>query len=424
MAVKFGIIADDFTGASDIASFLNLSGAKTILVNEIPENNSFDYSSYDAIVIALKSRSIDKKDAIQYTERSYELFKSNKVENVYFKYASTFDSTTDGNIGPVADYLLEKTGQKYSLLVPSFPDNNRVVKEGILYVDEKKIEDTHMSKHPLNPMTESRLVTLIESQSKYKALNISIENIIYFLKNREEFSHYLLDLSSKYEHFYIIPDYYENHHGKLIAELFNDLEVYTGASVFGGWIYQIKNNKITNEYPTLPKLNLADNFRADTGLVLAGSLSKATRLQVETFKNKNYPFYEIKNEKIYNDYDLVLEEIKKFILSNKNKVMLIHTEDRKFDKTIDDLLENIISDSAVFALNNDIDKIVVAGGETSGAVVTNIDTNNFQIGPSISPGVPILMAIEKDKKSKLVLKSGNFGNEDFFEEALYLMGEI
>ncbi|MDN6842465.1 MAG: four-carbon acid sugar kinase family protein, partial [Staphylococcus equorum] len=176
MNEKIGIIADDFTGASDIASFMNLAGANSILINEIPLNYNYNYSSYDVIVIALKTRSINVKEAINYTRAAYKFLLENGVENIYFKYASTFDSTKDGNIGPVSDYLLETMEQKYSLIVPSFPDNNRIVKKGILYVDGKKIEDTHMRNHPINPMEESSLIKLMENQSAYKSYNLSIDD--------------------------------------------------------------------------------------------------------------------------------------------------------------------------------------------------------------------------------------------------------
>lgn len=140
MNEKIGIIADDFTGASDIASFMNLAGAKSILVNKIPQSTYYNYSSYNVIVIALKTRSINVKEAVNYTKEAYKFLLENGIRNIYFKYASTFDSTTGGNIGPVSDYLLEVMNQKYTLMVPSFPDNNRIVKNGILYVDGKKLK--------------------------------------------------------------------------------------------------------------------------------------------------------------------------------------------------------------------------------------------------------------------------------------------
>lgn len=423
MNEKIGIIADDFTGASDIASFMNLAGANSILINEIPLNYNYNYSSYDVIVIALKTRSINVKEAINYTRAAYKFLLENGVENIYFKYASTFDSTKDGNIGPVSDYLLETMEQKYSLIVPSFPDNNRIVKEGILYVDGKKIEDTHMRNHPINPMEESNLIKLMENQSAYKSYNLSIDDIKYYLKDKKEFKNYILKLSEKHKYFYIIPDYYENSHGKLIAELFSELNFYTGASIFGGWVYQIKGNVFQNNYPTLSQSLSKDKYVLKNGIILVGSLSKATQTQIESFKKHNYPTYKIQNKKIYENYTDELEEIKRFIEKNKASPMLVYNEKEKFHIPIGKQLETVISEIGLFALDNEINNIVVAGGETSGAVVKKIGANNFKIGESISPGVPILKPVEADKEIKLVLKSGNFGDEEFFTKALHIMGE-
>ena len=421
MTDKIGIIADDFTGASDIASFLNLAGAKTILVNGIPENSNYDYSAYDAIVIALKIRSINPENAVNYTKKVYKFLVNNKFNTVYFKYASTFDSTKVGNIGPVSDYLLETIEQKYSVIVPSFPENKRTVKDGLLYVDGKKIENTHMKNHPINPMTESKLSRLMESQSSYKAYNLSIDEIDYYLNHKEEFKDYISKLSNSHKHFYLIPDYYKNIHGKSISELFSELNFYTGASVFGGWVYQNKNNSYQNEYPLLSQAKSDDIHLLEQGIILAGSLSKATGKQIEKFKEDGYPFFEIKNKKIYNNFKAELKNIKKFIQKNKDTPILIYSEREKFDKPIADLLEDLISEAALFALKHNLKNILTAGGETSGAVVKKLDFNNFEIGESISPGVPILKPIAAEVN--LVLKSGNFGEENFFVRALHIMEE-
>jgi len=423
MNEKIGVIADDFTGASDIASYLNLAGAKTILLNEIPSDLNYDYSTYDAIVVALKTRSINPADAIDYVKKSYKFFMNNNIEIVYFKYASTFNSTKTGNIGPVSDYLLEEVDQKFSLIVPSFPSNNRTVKNGLLYVDGQKIENTYMSAHPITPMENSDLVSLMNQQSKYESYNLSIDEMKHYIQNKSDFENFIDNLSDKHEYFYLIPDYYNDTHGELIAKLFPESKLYTGASVFGGWIYQIKSNKLVKNYPNLHESNQDDEYESINGIVLAGSLSKATKSQVDFFKGYDYPYYEVKNENLFRDYKSEFNNIKKFILNHMDQPMLIHSEQEKFEQPIDDLLEEIISDGGMFALENDIRNIVVAGGETSGAVVKKINSNNFTIGESISPGVPILTPVETHTENKLVLKSGNFGEKDFFIKALQRMGE-
>lgn len=280
-----------------------------------------------------------------------------------------------------------------------------------------------MRNHPINPMKESNLVKLLEPQSAYKAYNLSVDDIKYYLKNPKEFENYILELSEKNKHFYLIPDYFENNHGKLIAELFSHLNFYAGASVFGGWLYQVKNGIFQNMYPSLFQTLLDVNYTLTNGIVLVGSLSKATRIQIENFKNYNYPSYEIRNKEIYEHYEEEIDNIKRFIKKNKATPVLIYNEGEKFHVNIGKLLETAISEIGIFALNNGINNLVVAGGETSGAVVKKLKSNDFMIGKSISLGVPILQSIEGNKKINLVLKSGNFGEKDFFVKALHIMEE-
>ena len=149
-----GCVADDFTGASDAASFLQKAGMKTILLNEVQQDVVIPMDT-EAIVIALKSRTIEKEKAVDDTLKAIKWLEGKGASKFYFKYCSTFDSTSEGNIGPVADAVMEYLGQEYTLLCPALPVNGRKVKEGKLYVKGVLLEESPMKNHPLTPMKKS-----------------------------------------------------------------------------------------------------------------------------------------------------------------------------------------------------------------------------------------------------------------------------
>lgn len=425
MKNKIGIIADDFTGASDIGSFMTLSGAQTLLLNGIEKKPAINYELYDVIVIALKSRSSSKIEAISDTNHALKFLLEEGFNKIYFKYGSTFDSTEKGNIGPVADFLMEQLNEKYTVIVPSFPLNGRTVEEGRLYIDGIKIEDTHMRNHPANPMKDSNLVKLLENQSKYRAFNVNVEQLKLFSEDKNKLMEFLTQYN-EYEHFYIIPDYYEENHGKLIANVFQHLKLFTGASVYGGWIYQVLTDKFTDKYPSSTNesdSSYDENIR-ESSIVLAGSLSKATQEQIIKFRKYNFPTYEIKSSTLAEGYVQEKNNIKEFIKNNAKLPLLVHSEQSLEESSVGKLIEDMLSDLAVFAIEQNIKNIVVAGGETSGAVVQKLEATAFEISNSISPGVPILIPQEKQIKYNIVLKSGNFGDDNFFMRALKMMGDL
>lgn len=422
---KIGIIADDFTGASDIGSFMNLSGAQTLLINGINNIPKIDYELFDVIIVALKSRSNNKEDAVFDTNSALKFLLKEGYDTIYFKYGSTFDSTEEGNIGPVADFLMEERNEKFTVIAPSFPINGRTVKDSILYIEGKKLEDTHMRTHPVNPMTESSLIRLVERQSKYPAFNISIHQLELFSQNREKYTKFI-DQFNGHEHFYLIPDYFEEYHGKLIAKVFKQLTLYTGASVFGGWVYQVHADNLKKYYPdSKDKICLKnDESIENSSIVFAGSLSNTTKLQILEYKKHSFPYYEINSKALSTNFQKERLQIQHFIKNNIGTPILIHSEQKTAETSVSVLIEEILSDSAVFAMENGIRNVVVAGGETSGAVVQKLGVNAFEISDSISPGVPILIPHDKLNKCKIVLKSGNFGDDKFFLRALTLMGDL
>lgn len=405
MSVKLGIIADDFTGASDIASFLRNSGNKVVLYTDIPTKIEVDC---DAIVVAEKIRSVDVNVAVDRVSKCLDFFENNNINRFYYKYCSTFDSTPKGNIGPILDYILERTNEKYTILCPSLPINKRKVKDGILYVDNVPLAESPLKDHPLNPMWDSYIPNLMKDQSKYPCYCLSIEDMC----NEEVFNE-KMDLWNSNEHYYIIPDYMSDDDSQIIYDKFENLKVLSGGSAL------LSNMK--NKYDNHVCSN--DDIK-QKAIILCGSCSKMTGIQVKDFKNKKNCYYTINSMELLGG-KIQPCDIFEFIKNNLPSPSLIYSDgceivlekDRKdFDK-ISQLMEVCLSDLSLLAKENGFNKIIVAGGETSGAVVLKLGYSGFYVGDSVAPGVPVLQPIE-DPNMKIILKSGNFGDEEFFTKAL------
>ena len=214
-----GCVADDFTGASDAASFLQAGGANVILSNGIPEREDEDILEAQAVIIALKTRTCPPGEAVDRSMAAFSWLKAHGARMLYFKYCSTFDSTESGNIGPVLDAALKRWDIPYTLLCPALLENGRSVKDGNLYVNGVLLEDSPMKDHPLNPMRDSRLKYLMERQSRYPCFNLGAGEL------EREFRPY-----EKTGHYYLIPDYYEEKHGRMIAKQYGNLPLLSGGS--------------------------------------------------------------------------------------------------------------------------------------------------------------------------------------------------
>lgn len=414
-----GVVADDFTGASDAASFLVKGGLHTMLLNGMPTLD-INLNKVSAVVIALKTRTMEKNKAIDLSLKAFEWLKEKKAEHIYSKYCSTFDSTKTGNIGPIIDAILEKYHYPYTILAPALPVNGRVVKNGHLYINGVLLDESSMKDHPLTPMWDSRIANLMKEQGKYKSLELNKETL--YLKDAQ-----IKNIISKYEkknkHFYIIPDYTNEQDATRITEIFKDLPFLTGGSDL--------LESLAKAYST--QYN-ASNYTIETsikgkGIVLAGSVSQATRLQVKAFIETGKPSLKISPTDLLEDPSLSF--IWDFILKNQAEDIMIYSSDepakikeyQKIGKNkVAQLIEQTFAEIAQKIKKLGYTRIIVAGGETSGAITQALNFNNFVIGESISPGVPIMMPVE-DSQIRLVLKSGNFGEKDFFIKALKMTEE-
>lgn len=405
-----GCVADDFTGAADAASFLAQAGISTLLFDGIPDHDIWQKEAVQGIVIALKTRTMPVAEAVAEVLAAFTWLKQVGAEKLYFKYCSTFDSTADGNIGPVIDAVLEQFDIPYTVLCPSLPVNGRTVKDGSLYVNGVLLAESHMKDHPLTPMRQSRLDLLMQQQGRYETV------LAGQARTWQEWSR----KAGTQSHLYVVPDYYEEVHGRAIAHDFYELPFFTGGSgLIGALGAEYASRRIIEDFQKIK------NTRAKgPAVLLAGSCSKVTLQQIEAYRELGRPLYQIDPIKLLQG-EITGWEIWEWIQLHPRAPLVYSSaspdailESQKYGRErISEKLEDTMAWLAVMAVEHGYKRIIVAGGETSGAVAKALECSSYRIGQSVASGVPILIPLEKND-IRLVLKSGNFGQEDFFERAV------
>lgn len=414
----FGCIADDFTGAGDAASFLAEGGLSVQLLNGVPaeEETGSEQSPAEgpqAVVIALKSRTAPAGEAVSESLRAAEYLLKLGVRQIYFKYCSTFDSTAEGNIGPVADALMERMCAPYSVLCPSLPVNGRTVSGGILYVNGVPLSESPMKDHPLTPMRESDLTKLMAPQSRFPARAVRREMLSGSAPSAEEGPCYL------------VPDYETDEDGKRIAEAFGDLPLLTG----GSGLLKFLAARIKGESRgtgTVPP-----DGTPGRAVLLAGSCSAATLAQIGKYLKDGHPGLRIDPARVLDGTQTaenVFEFVRKHTTDTESVLVYSSDSPEKVRESqaagaekVSAALEGLTAEIAVRAVKDGFRRIVTAGGETSGAVMKALGYDAFWTSGSVAPGVPVMTPVQ-EPGVRLVLKSGNFGQEDFFERALRATG--
>jgi 3-dehydrotetronate 4-kinase len=408
--LRFGVIADDFTGGSDIASFFVKGGLSTVLYTGVPAIE--EAPDAEVCVIALKTRTQNRNEAVSDSLEAIRWLKEQGAQQFYIKYCSTFDSTPEGNIGPICDAVMEELDVPYTILCPALPVNGRIVKEGCLYVNGVPLHKSPMKDHPLTPMWDCDLVHLMDAQSKFPSVKMS--GALY----KEEVNDRISRIIAEHSHFYIIPDYETEEDAEKLVQLFGELKLITGGSSLA---YPLaKMHKENTE---------ADGFERSNSpaLLLAGSCSEATRNQIREFEQSGGKTYFMDPLKLISGEESV-ERIWNVISQNKEESILVYSSDtpekvrdiqQQGKEEVAGRLEKATADLAELAVQAGFHRIIVAGGETSGAVAKRLGYKGYHIGDSISPGVPIMIPIE-DRRIRMVFKSGNFGKSDFFLQALSL----
>lgn len=412
--IKFGCFGDDFTGASDAASFLKRAGFSPVLIKDIPDDSFVMPENADCAVIALKIRTIPAQEAVEQALSAYQWLKAQGAEHIYYKYCSTFDSTDKGNIGPIIDAVFEKYGLRTTILCPALPVNKRTVKDGHLYVDGIPLNETHMKNHPLTPMKSSSIPVLMSKQGKHTCKTIS----------QEELAAESIKIAD-IEPVYLVPDYACDEDGRNIAKHFHSLEFLTGGS---GILAHFGTYYLDGG--VLAGANKAKAAKSGKALLLSGSCSVATLGQIANFIAKGGSAIKVSPADLFESEKSFatkiwqeIEELKAesvLVYSSANPEAVKKVQSIYGAEAVSNKLETLMADLAVIAVANDYNKIIVAGGETSGAVTEALNDCAYMIGEEIAPGVPIMEPVGHSGL-RLALKSGNFGDECFFHKAIALM---
>lgn len=422
MAPVLGCVADDFTGATDLANMLVRGGLRTVQLIGVPEAGT-PVPDVDAIVVALKSRTIPVADAVSDSLAALKWLQEAGASRFFFKYCSTFDSTDQGNIGPVADVFLDALGADFTIACPAFPETGRTIFKGHLFVGDQLLSDSSMRHHPLTPMTDSNLVAVLGRQTKRKVGLVQHRDVADGAEAIGERIRALREDGFGYAIVDAISDdqLYE------IGEALADLPLITGGSgVALGLPNGYRRRDLVPDQP-----GRADAVPSVPGkaLVVAGSCSAATLGQVAIWEQTR-PSYNIDPLKLADGVDEVAAALA-FARAHPDQPVLVYASSApEVVKTVQQrlgreeagaMVERALAAIAKTLVDADgVRRLVVAGGETSGAVVSALGVTGLHIGAQIDPGVPGTVTLG-NRTLALALKSGNFGAPDFFEKALAQM---
>ena len=424
MPLLLGCIADDFTGGTDLAGMLVKAGMRTVQMIGVP-SGPID-ADVDAVVIALKSRTNPVEDAIAESLSALKWLQGAGCRQIYFKYCSTFDSTPKGNIGPVAEALMSALGANFTIACPAFPVNGRTIYKGHLFVGDILLSDSGMRHHPLTPMTDANLVKVLQAQIKGKAGLVDYQVVRQgpaAIKAR--FEQLKADGCT-----FAVPDALTNDDLLAIGAACDGMPLVTAGS---GIALGLPQN--FRKAGLLAEAQVADTLPKTGGLraVISGSCSIATQGQVAAMRDK-HPAYHIDPFHLAQGQDVAraaLEWAKDKLQSEP--VLFYATATPEAVKAVQaqlgteragSLVEDCLAKIAQGLIELGVGQLIVAGGETSGAVVKALGISGLRIGPEIDPGVPWTTGITakgneqpNHKPLALALKSGNFGTPDFFLKA-------
>jgi len=412
-----GCIADDLTGATDLANMLVRGGMRTIQVIGVPPGGGA-LPEADAIVVALKSRTIPPAEAVTQSLAAFAALKAAGTRQYFFKYCSTFDSTDAGNIGPVADALLAALGAKFAIACPAFPENGRTIYQGHLFIGRQLLSDSSMRDHPLTPMTDSNLVRVLGRQTRAR---VGLVPLSVVSEGATAIEAAFARLTAEGVT-YAIVDATEDRHLLEIGAACVDLPLITGGS---GIALGLPENfrrrgllEATGDADKLPKVG-------GSAAVLAGSCSAATLGQIEAFA-KSHAALKLDPLALAAGKASAAEALAWAKPRLAAGPLLIYASAPPADvgeiqaklgrERAGALVEQALAEIAAGLVAAGARRLVVAGGETSGAVVQRLGVATLRIGAQIDPGVPWTFSLGEPRLA-LALKSGNFGGADFFEKA-------
>lgn len=414
MVVQLGIIADDFTGGTDIASFLVSNGVKTVQLSGIQPLDTVAGDA-QAVVVSLKSRSVPANEAVQQSLQALELLKSAGARQIFFKYCSTFDSTPQGNIGPVTDALLGALDEDFTVVCPALPVNGRTIYQGYLFVDGVPLQESGMRNHPITPMTDSSLVRLMDAQSDGSTGVVPVETVE---RGSEAVEQALAELKAAGTR-YAVLDALNEEHLTVLGRAVLPMRLVTGGSGLGGAIARaLPNAEKSRHAAFLPKSGPA--------AILSGSCSVMTNAQVADYSAKG-PFLRVDVDRLMTSPEGYDAEVLAWfrdqpssgpaplISATANPEDVQRLQQAHGSEASNQAIEGFFGRIASELVREGVERLVVAGGETSGAVTTSLGVTGFEVGAPIAPGVPWVRSL--DGRVDLALKSGNFGTVDFFSRA-------
>jgi uncharacterized protein YgbK (DUF1537 family) len=414
--IVLGCIADDFTGATDLANNLVRAGMRVVQTIGVP-GAPLDAQA-DAVVVALKSRTIEPADAIAQSLAALQWLKAQGAQQIYFKYCSTFDSTAQGNIGPVTDALMQALGTGFTIATPAFPDNQRTVFKGYLYVGDVLLSESGMKDHPLTPMTDPNLVRVLQAQTRHAVGLVDYRTVAQGADAiRARFAALQADGV-----------------GIAIVDALANADLVTLGAALKGMPLVTAGSGVAIGLPAnfgLAPDSQAAALPAATGLqaIVSGSCSVATNGQVAAFIASGRPALAVDPLRIASGADVTAEALawaRDKLASGP--VLVYSTAEPAAVRAIQGelgveqagaMVENTMAAIARGLVTMGVRQLVVAGGETSGACVQALEIAQLRIGAQIDPGVPWCFAVSDvaPQGLHLTLKSGNFGTPDFFTKA-------
>jgi uncharacterized protein YgbK (DUF1537 family) len=424
MSALLGCIADDFTGGTDLAGMLVKAGMRTVQMIGVPTSPVPD--DVDAVVIALKSRTNPVAEAIAESLAALRWLQAAGCRQFYFKYCSTFDSTPKGNIGPVAEALMEALGTDFTIACPAFPANGRTIYKGHLFVGDLLLSDSGMRNHPLTPMTDASLVRVLQQQVHRK---VGLVDAATVARGSAAVGDRFAELQREGCGFAIV-DALSDRDLEAIGAACADLPLVTaGSGIALGLPPNFRRRGLLHRETAADALPATGGRRA----VVSGSCSVATQGQVAAMRAV-HPAFNVDPLRLAQGADVVGEALDWSAPRLRHEPVLIYaTAAPEAVKQIQaqlgveragSMVEDALAGIARGLVELGVGQMIVAGGETSGAVVKALGIRGLLIGPEIDPGVPWTAALKDDRVGPplaLALKSGNFGSGDFFLKAWALL---
>ncbi|WP_295983019.1 3-oxo-tetronate kinase [uncultured Variovorax sp.] len=416
-----GCIADDFTGATDLANNLVRAGMRVVQAIGVPEG-PLD-ADVDAVVVALKSRTIASAEAIAQSLDALRWLQAQGAQQIYFKYCSTFDSTPQGNIGPVTEALMDAMGCDFTIATPAFPDNKRTVFKGYLFAGDVLLNESGMQNHPLTPMTDPNLVRVLQAQCTRK---VGLVDYAVVARGAAAIEERIAQLKAEGVSIAIVDAVSNDDLLRMGPALAKMPLVTAGSGVAIG---------LPANFGLAPSSQASELPRAGgKSAVVSGSCSLATNRQVLDFIQRGGAALAIDPLRIAAGVDVAAEALAWAApLIDKGPVLVYSTAEAGAVKSVQGrlgveeagaMVERTIAAIARGLVERGVHRLVVAGGETSGACVQALGIAQMQIGPQIDPGVPWCHArcdAAPEAGLHIALKSGNFGSDDFFTKAFTVL---